>query len=141
MHSLCERSFAGIAGIATHSASLSEDLAAARGAFSVGALFAAAIGRARGALQEIAGETPSGWPPGAADALPPGLADFAEHYTMQAEREVHQSVLKPTAGAPVDTGLPCPAPARSGTQLPSLASSAHLASEQAEEFGDNVELF
>ena len=126
MHSWCERSFAQIAGIAAHSASLSEDLAAARGAFSVGALFAAAIGRARGALREIAGETPSGWPAGAAGASPPGLADFARHYTMQAEREVHQAVLQPMAPA-VPAGalanLPDPAPARSGTQL---CSPAHL---------------
>ena len=71
MHSWCERSFAQIAGIAAHSASLSEDLAAARGAFSVGALFAAAIGRARGALREIAGETPSGWRPAPPGRRPP----------------------------------------------------------------------
>jgi hypothetical protein len=134
MHSLYECSFAQIVQVAGHSASLSEDLAAARGAFSVGALFAAAIGRARGALREIAGETPSGWPPGAAGALPPELADFAKHYTMQAEREVHQAVLKPTAAAPAGAlaHLPCPA---------QLSSSAIHPPKQAEELGDNVELF
>jgi len=146
MHSWCERSFAQIAQVAAHGASLSKDLSAARGAFSVGALFAAAIGRARGALHEIAGETPSGRPPGAAGASPPGLADFARHYTMQAEREVHQAALKPTAAAPASApaSLPCPAPAHFGTQLSPAAhlpSPSHLPSQQAEEFGDNVELF
>jgi len=145
VHSLCECSFAQIAQVAAHSASLSGDLAAARGAFSVGALFAAAVGRARGALQEIANAAPSDWPPGAAGALPPGLGDFARHYTMQAEREVHQAVLKPTSSAPAGAlaSLPCPAPARSGT-LSSPAHApcpAHLPAKQEEEFSDNVELF
>jgi len=123
MHSLTERSFAQIAGIAARGASLNEDLAAARNGFSVGAVFAAAIAQAREALRKIADETPFGWPPGGAGALPQGLADFARHYTMQAEREVHQAVTRPTdAAAPV-------------------AALAVLPSGEVEEFGDNVELF
>jgi hypothetical protein len=129
MHSLSERGFAQIAQIIARSSSLSEDLAAARDGFSVGALFASAIGRARGALQTIAGESPSDWPSTAASASPPGLADFARHYTMQSEREVHQAALKPKeAAAPIAV-------------LAGPARPAGSRAREVQEFGDNVEMF
>ena len=116
LHSLSERSFAQIAQVVARGASLSEDVSAARKAFAVGALFADAIGRARGMLQEIAGETSAGRQRDPAQGQEPELADFTRHYTMQAERDVHQAVA---AGA-----APCEPPSRESADL-----------------GDNVEFF
>src|ERR1039457_842856 len=62
MHSSSERSFAQIAQIIACGARLREDLSATRESFSVGALFAEAVSRARGMLQEIGEQNASGLP-------------------------------------------------------------------------------
>jgi methyl-accepting chemotaxis protein len=121
LHSSSERSFSQVAQIAARSEGLREDLFAARNSFSAGALFAEAIGRARSMLQEIGGAEHSGAPPDGAGRWERGLADLAKHYTMQAERDVHEGVTKAAPAA--------------------LAEEPGFPSGDVSELGDNIELF
>jgi hypothetical protein len=95
LHSSSERSFAQITQIIECGARLREDLSATRQSFSVGAIFADAVGRAREMLTETEGKIPPGL---AGEEAGSGLADFAMHYTMQAQRDVHEGVAKTAAG-------------------------------------------
>jgi methyl-accepting chemotaxis protein len=126
VHSASERSFAQLAQIAARSARLREDLCATRDSFCVGALFAECIGRARAMLQEMEEGIRSELPRDAAGQPNPGLADFSEHYTMQAERDVHRGVM-----AAVDVA-----------DHPAVAATAPgLPAAEGEEMGENVEFF
>jgi hypothetical protein len=80
---------------------LRENLSATREGFSVGALFAEGIGRARATLNRMGGENPSALSPDGRESPERGLEDFTMHYTMQAERDVHENVMgtAPTGGA------------------------------------------
>ena len=89
LHSSSERSFAQIARIIACGARLREDLSATRQGFVVGELFAAAVSRARDMLREIGDRNPSPLPPDGSPAPDLGLHDFATHYTMQSELDVH----------------------------------------------------
>jgi hypothetical protein len=93
-----ERSFARIAQIIDRGAHLGEDLSLARKGFSVGVLFAEAVARAQGMLKEIGPKNRSSLTDDGVEA--PGLANFAMHYTMQAERDVYEDVTKAVAGTP-----------------------------------------
>ena len=121
MHSSSERSFAQIARIIACGARLREDLSATRQGFAVGALFAAAVSRARGMLQEIGERNPSPLPLDGSPAPDYGLHDFATNYTMQSELDVHD----------VHQGLTPEAPAPQ-PDSPSI---------DAPELGENVEFF
>jgi hypothetical protein len=121
MHSSSERSFAQIAEIVACGARLREDLSATRQGFAVGALFAAAVSRARGMLQEIGDRNPSPLPLDGSPAPDYGLHDFATHYTMQSELDVHEVHQGLTPGAP-----------------PGQPDSP---STEAGELGENVEFF
>ena len=125
LHSSSERSFGQIAQIVDSCGRLREDLSATRETFSVGPLFAEAISRARGMLQEIGKDTQAGWLRDGAEAPERGLADFARHYTMQAERDVHEGITKAAAG-PAHVAVLIEQP-----QLP----------PEEPELGDNVEFF
>jgi methyl-accepting chemotaxis protein len=122
LHSSSECGSAQIARIIASGTNLSEDLFATCRSFSVGALFAEAVSRARAMLNEIGeascfsadGETPER-----------GLADFATHYTMQSERDVHENVSATGAGR---TGA--------AARRPSEPEA-----EQEGELGENVEFF
>ena len=124
LHSSAERSFAMILMIVTRGDGLASDIAATRQSFSAGSLFAAAVKHARGSIKEIAEKTQSGLPRGDGDE--PGLADFVNHYTMQAERDVHEGVARAVSGM-----APEAVPAESQNSLPG----------EADELGDNVEFF
>ncbi len=125
LHSSSECSFAQAAQVAARSERLREDLSAARNGFSAGALFAEAIGRARDMLQEIGGGERFGAPLDGADRGERALADLAKHYTMQAERDVHEGVTRAAAG-----------------EAPMAASGEpRFPSGEASELGENVELF
>jgi hypothetical protein len=121
LHSSTERSFSRFHQIAALSSRLSADIHSVQGAFSAGALFSETIQRARRALEEVGRQ--AGFA-NLADAAGAGrLEDFEKHYTMQTERDVHDSVA---TGDPA--GRPAPASPRAAT-----------ASE--EDLGENVELF
>jgi hypothetical protein len=121
LHSSSERSFAQIAEIIACGARLREDLSATRQGFAVGALFAAAVGRARGMLQEIGERNPSALPPDGSPAPDLGLDDFAAHYTMQSELDVHDEHQGFTTAAP--------------------AGQPDVPATEAGELGENVEFF
>jgi methyl-accepting chemotaxis protein len=118
LHSSSEHSFAQIGQIIACGIRLREDLCATRESFTVGALFAEAVTRAQAMLKAIGEKNPSGLSPDRREVLDLRLADFAVHYTMQAERDVHAGVTKAVAGA---------APGAVGAE--------------AEELGENVEFF
>jgi hypothetical protein len=126
LHTASERSFAQIAQIRARGAQLREDLVATRASFSVGGRFAEAVGRARETLRELGGPDAARGPDGGTEAWESGLADCATQYTMQAERAVHDRVIKAESeGAPAaELGVP----------------SASLPTE-SEGLGENVELF
>ncbi len=127
LHTSGERSIARIAEILASGAGLREDLCAARRDFTVGTLFSESIRRARGTLDEIGDGIRSGLMPGDAGPSEQGLADFATHYTLQSERDVHQRI----------TGV------ATGTATP-LCADPELAAcpaGEAAELGDNVDFF
>ncbi len=93
-HMSSERSFSLITQIVARGTRLSEDLSATRSSFSVGVLFAEALGRARAMLAELVEVAEPDSPPDSAEELKTGLADFSAHYTMQAERDIHEGITK-----------------------------------------------
>lgn len=92
MHSTSEQSFARIAQIVLRGSRLSEELSATRNGFTVGALFADEINRARGLLTALEKQYSAGGSVSSAHR-DVALKDFSRHYTMQAEREVHDGVF------------------------------------------------
>jgi hypothetical protein len=99
LHLSSERSFNQIAQIVVCGTRLHEDLSTARTSFTVGAVFAEAISRATGMLNQAAEESRAdSWHDVAASSTP-ALADFERHYTMQAERDVHEGIAKSAVGA------------------------------------------
>jgi hypothetical protein len=124
LHSLSERSFAQIAQVIARGARLSEDVSATRRSFCVDALFAETISRSRRMLQKIEEENQAGLPHGRAEARERALADSARHYTMQAERDVHEGVANAVAG-----------------EAPVAVLAEQSPPREAEEMGENVEFF
>jgi len=123
LHSSSEASFGRLNQITALSSRLGDEIQSVRAGFSAGSLFAETAGRVKRVLEQIGGQSgpaPRGDPEAPAERR---LEDFALHYTMQAEREVHASV---TAGAA--PGQPVP-----------VGTSKVVPDEQ--DFGDNVELF
>jgi hypothetical protein len=124
LHASGERSIVLIAEIIAAGSQLGESLSATRGGFSVGVVFDAAIARARGMLQEIGEQAHSGGS-GEAETAEPAMADFARHYTMQSEHDVHESAAKAVT-------LPAPGP---------LTEQPEAPAKPAGDVGDNVEFF
>jgi alkylated DNA nucleotide flippase Atl1 len=120
LQSSSEASFSRLNQITPLSRQLGDEIQSVRAGFSAGTLFAEAIQRARSTLEEIGGQAGHA----AADeeiAARARLEDLATHYTMQAEREVHSSVMTGVANqaAPAEAAEPA----------------------GGENLGDNVELF
>jgi len=126
LHSATERSSTLISQIAARGDRLAGDLSAARKSFSVGTIFAEAVARARGSIEEIGEKTQCEWPRDESEKLEPGLADFMSHYTMQAELDVHENVTRVATG---------------NTARTALAEANNSPSGEADELGDNVEFF
>jgi len=105
LHSATERSSTLISQIAARGDRLAGDLSAARKSFSVGTIFAEAVARARGSIEEIGEKTQCEWPRDESEKLEPGLADFMSHYTMQAELDVHENVTRVATGNTARTAL------------------------------------
>jgi methyl-accepting chemotaxis protein len=85
LHVSSESSFKYVHQVAALGSELGAALRSARAELKVGPVFAETVARARGALDRIDGDTASG---------PADLEEFARHYTMHAEREVHESVVR-----------------------------------------------
>jgi len=90
----------------------------------VDGLFAETISRSRRVLKEIEEANQCGLPHDRAEARERCLADFARHYTMQAERAVHEGVTETVVGA-----------------APVAVLAEQSPSREAEETGENVESF
>jgi hypothetical protein len=89
LRSSIERSFASSSRILTRTTRLREDLSSTLEGFSVGPVFAQAVARASEILDGIASQQQHEFVPLTNKGGEPGLNDFAQHYTMQAERDVH----------------------------------------------------
>ena len=126
LHLSNETSSTRIRQIATHSSRLSGEIQSVRAGFSAGEIFAETIRNARKTLAEMAGA--SGIESLAESVGEHHLDDFAQHYTMHAERQVHELVA--TGGAVESGAVDIAAPAE---------SSQDTAGE--EDLGSNVELF
>jgi hypothetical protein len=126
LHSASEQSFALISQIVARSDRLADNLVSARKEFSVGALFAEAVTRARGAMKEIGENSYCGLPSDESEEPESGLADFMSHYTMQAEVDVHESITKAATGA---------------ASVAATVESRNVSPGEADELGDNVEFF
>jgi hypothetical protein len=124
LHSSSESSFSRVNQIAALGARLAGDAGAVRGGLTAGPLFAEVVNRARGELDRIAAQAGSGSLAGAGAAPAHQLEGLAKHYTMQREREVHESM---TTGSALPVA---PAPAE-----------APRAALEDGDLGDNVELF
>ena len=122
LHSASEATFARLSAITALSTQLSDAIQSARDGFSAGSLFGEAINRACRSLEVAAGQAALGGSRDIRIAAEQRLDDCAIRYTMQAEREVHESVAKGTA-----------VPSAPDADLPGLAD--------AENLGENVEFF
>lgn len=122
LHSSSESSFSRVNQIAASGAGLAAAIGAARGGFSAGALFAQVVHRARGELERIGAQAGDGPLESAGAAATEQLEGLAKRYTMQTEREVHESVAR---GSAIAEALAAPP----GTAIGDG------------DLGDNVELF
>ena len=122
LHSSNESSFSRVHQIATLGSRLAEDFSAVRSGFSAGALFAQVVNRARGELDRIGAQAGGRSPEGAETDSSPHLESLAERYTMQMERDVHDSVTR-------------------GSTMVAAQGEEPVLALQDGDLGDNVELF
>jgi hypothetical protein len=122
LHSSNESSFSRVHQISTLSSRLAGNLGTVRREFSAGRLFAEVVAGARGELDRMAAQAGGGFPQGGEAASTGHLESLAGHYTMQMERDVHDSVTRGTVEVAAPAGEPAFA-------------------LQDEDLGDNVELF
>jgi hypothetical protein len=121
LHSSSESSFARVNDIVALSARLAADLGALRSGFSAGQMFAGVVERARLELDRVGAEVEPLPSESHGTNTSVALEQCAATYTMQRQRDIHESVV----GGSIAVAPPKPAsaPAKSG------------------ELGDNVELF
>ncbi len=125
LHASSKRTSVQLAQISVLGSRLREDLSATCENFTVGAVFAEAVSRARGRLLKIGERCPSVLPHADGETSDPGLTDFSQHYTMQSEHDVHQSATKAAIVA--------------ATTVPVEQSAS--TPNNAEEVGENIEFF
>ena len=122
LHSSSEHSYARICRIADLGSRLGDAIGELRGGLSASRQFAQVVNRACRELERIGAAASPAASPDAGSDPSPGLEDFAHQYTMQMERDVHESVTRGT--------VPVPAP-----------GSSAVAALPEDGLGDNVELF
>jgi hypothetical protein len=123
LHSTSESSFSRVNQIAQLGKQLALDIGGLRGGVSAGRLFAEVVDRVRSELEAIATEAARISPEDSGGAAAEHLEHFAKTYTMQSQRDIHESVI---AGGTVAAAEP--------------AVAAKVASGEGD-LGDNVELF
>jgi hypothetical protein len=122
LHSSNECSFSRVHQISTLGSRLAGDFGAVSSGFSAGALFAQVVTRARGELDRIGAQAGGGLSEGAETASTQHLEILAERYTMQMERDVHESVTR-------------------GSTMVAAQGEEPVLALQDGDLGDNVELF
>jgi hypothetical protein len=121
LHASSENGVSRVNQIAAMGARLAAEIAEVRGGLSAGLLFADVVDRVREKLKRIEALDPPGSLEG--QHVAPTLENLAKTYTMQIQREVHESVVG-------GTRIPMTVPAETGVTAP-----------KESELGDNVELF
>jgi hypothetical protein len=125
MHSSSERSYSRVDEIAVLGARLAEGIEELLQGFSAASLFARVVEHACGELDRIKGQS-QGESEGVGEvATTLQLETLARRYTMQTERDVHESLVRG-----LEVALPEVTPAESPAE-----------SVGGEDLGDNVELF
>ena len=122
LHSSSECSFSRVTRSLNLRSRLARDLGTVRSGFSAGRLFAEVVNRASGELERMAAQAGRGSPEGDEATSTGHLESLAEHYTMQMERNVHDTVTRGSA----EVAAPAEEPAFA---------------LQDGDLGDNVELF
>ncbi len=123
LHSSSERSFSQVTEVACLSSDLVNGIDSVLTGFTAGQLFARVISNARTELEKARSEIESDSPEEVSPETSRNLETFANHYTMQVERDIHDSV----AG-----GVALSDPILSARPVPKSDENA---------LGDNVELF
>jgi len=93
LHSSSDQSSRRLTQIAALGARLAQDIGLLRSGFAAGRMFAEVAERARRALERIGAETGQVWAENAEAETSRQLEHFAKTYTMQRQRDVHESVL------------------------------------------------
>ncbi len=120
LHSSSDESARRLNQIAALGARLAQDIGSLRSGFAAGRIFAEVAGSTRGTLERIGAQTGQVSVQDSGAETAQQLERFAQTYTMQRQRDVHESVLAGTAITP--------------TEAPQVAASQT-------ELGANVELF
>jgi hypothetical protein len=128
LHSTSETSFSRVNQIAQLGKQLAVDIGALRESVSAGRLFAEVVERVRGELEAIGAEAGPISSEDSGGTAAQHLEHFAETYTMQSQRDVHESVI--AGGAVPAVAPPAAAP-------PAVAKVA----PGDRDLGENVELF
>jgi hypothetical protein len=122
LHASSESTFCRVEQIAALSARLAEDISALRSSLTAGKIFADVVQGARKELERLGAQC--GDEPGraSAGASTGQLDNLAKSYTMQTQREVHESVVRGAAGAEPET-------------------ATATATLDADDLGDNIDFF
>ncbi|HTW65963.1 MAG TPA: hypothetical protein VME17_15160 [Bryobacteraceae bacterium] len=124
LHASSESSGARGQEIAALGARLAEDVSAAGNNFAVGRVFEAAVGRARSALAGLGAQCMPSRLERDTEATARQLDQVAKTYTMQRQRDIHESVITGTALVAVRTGAT--GPSREGGQDGDLGGNVEL---------------
>lgn len=120
LHSSSESSFGRVVHIAELGARLSQDIAAVRGGVTAGRMFADVVAHVQSELEGIGAQAVEDFEDRI--AAKQQLEHFAMTYTMQSQRDVHESVVM-------------------GTSTPVTVAPTVQKATADEDLGDNVDLF
>jgi hypothetical protein len=126
MHSSSQRGFGLIQQIVARGESLAAELVAAHDGFSAGRLFAKAIQGVQGAMADIEENAKSGISQAGTNEPKTVYAELANHYTMKAERDVHDALTRENAAS---------------VQEVTLGKESAASVEEVDELGGSVEFF
>ena len=101
LHSSGEQSMSRVENMVQLGARLAQDIGTLHGGVSAGRMFAEVVGRVRGELEKIAGQAAEASPRDAGAARQQ-LEQLATTYTMQGQRDVHESVVGTIAPAAIE---------------------------------------
>jgi hypothetical protein len=129
LHTSSERSFARTTQVASLGSRLCEEASELRSTFSAGKVFSEAVQQAQARLKQMEAEAVDSSQD--SEAREPALDDFAQHYTMEAERDVHASISR---------AEPAPVAVMTTAEPPAVSEEVAVSAPD-DDLGDNVELF
>lgn len=122
-----QSSFRRVNEIAALGSQLAQDIGAIRAGFSAGRIFAETVERARSELETLGAQDGSASLQALGADATQHLEVLAKTYTMQRQRDVHESIV---GGGSIPAVVPMP-----------VATAAPKAATQDGDLGDNIELF